>query len=366
MSNLYSRLRKRHRSHTGAVPGSFQVDPEAPKPVIHVMGYGPGVCDEQPVDSPDQLAELQGRWPVMWVNVDGLGDEQVVRRIGEIFHLHPLALADTVHTSQRAKVDEYDEHAFCVIRMATPDHGMDTEQVSLFLRDKVVLTFQERPGDCLDPVRQRIRSGLGRIRTMGADYLAYALMDSIVDGYFPVLEDFGEQVEQLENDVIHRPREAMIGDIHGVKRSLLNMRRATWPLRDALTGVLHGDIERFGDQTRLFMRDLYDHVTQVIDTIETYRELASGLLDVYLSSMSNRMNEVMKVLTIIATIFIPLSFVAGLYGMNFNPEVSRWNMPELSWAYGYPAALALMALIAFTMLYFFWTKGWLGRKADED
>ncbi len=353
--------RRSRRTRAGTVPGSFEVDPEAPAPTIEVMAYGPDGCREPEVADPNDLVELIGRDAVLWVNVVGLGDEEIIRRIGDIFQLHPLALADTVHTTQRPKIEVYDRHAFCVMRMASPDHGMDTEQVSLYLGDDVVLTFQERPGDCFDPIRQRIRGGLGRIRTQQADFLAYALIDAVVDGYFPALEAFGEQVEDLEARVIRRAEEPLIREIHHAKRSLLSLRRAAWPMRDALAGVLHGDVARFSEDSRLFLRDVYDHVTQSIDMIETYRELASSLLDVYLSSVSNRMNEVMKVLTIIATIFIPLSFIAGLYGMNFDPQASVWNMPELNWRYGYPFALGLMLLVAVLLLLFFRRKGWLDR-----
>ena len=360
------RRRRRHRPEAGTVPGTMKVDPDAPKPVMRLMAYGPDECIERPVNQLAALREAMDKYPVLWLNVDGLGDAQVLQKIGEMFNLHPLALADTVHVTQRPKVENYDAHAFFVVRMPHPEEAGETEQVSLYLGDGFVITFQERPGDCLDPVRERIRKSIGRIRRMGPDYLAYALIDAVIDGYFPTLENYGERMEHLETRIIHKPDEAMIRQIHETKRALLHLRRGTWPLREALSSVLRGEVPRVASETQLYMRDCYDHVTQIIDMLETYRELASGLLDAYLSSLSNRMNEVMKVLTVIATIFIPLSFIAGVYGMNFSHDVSRYNMPELYWKYGYPFALLLMLGVAGGMLYYFRKKGWLGNGNGND
>jgi magnesium transporter len=214
-------------------------------------------------------------------------------------------------------------------------------------------------------VRERIRKGVGRMRGAGPDYLAYALLDAIIDGYFPVLEHYGEYLEDLEDVLVHDPDEELVADIHNVKRDLLTLRRAIWPLRDALGALLREPVPLISHETHPYLRDCYDHTVQIIDLVETYRELGSGLMDMYLSSVSNRMNEIMKVLTIISTIFIPLSFIAGVYGMNFNPERSPLNMPELNWYWGYPFCLAIMGVVAAVLVGFFWRKGWLGGKSKR-
>lgn len=354
------RKRRTSREKAGEVPGTLHVDPEAPRPVVRVMAYGPDGCEEKEVTDLQELRDLPRKLPVTWVNVDGLGDAEVLTQIGGIFHLHPLALEDIVNVPQRAKVEQYGEDLFVVTRMASVGEHLETEQVSLFLGKGFVLTFQERAGDCLEPVRERIRKGLGRIRRAAADYLTYAILDAVVDGYFPVLEQYGEHLEALEEEVVARPDRSIIGRIHGAKRDLLIVRRAVWPQREAVNALLREELDLISDQTRMYLRDCYDHVIQIIDMVETDREITSGLLDAYQSSVSNRMNEVMKVLTIIATIFIPLGFLAGVWGMNFNTEKSPYNMPLLNWRYGYPLALTLMTTVAVLMLVMFWRKGWLG------
>jgi len=261
---------------------------------------------------------------------------------------------------QRPKVERYEDCLFLVARMMSLGERLDSEQISIYLGSGFVLTFQERVGDCLDPVRHRIREGAGRIRSQGADYLAYALLDAVIDHYFPVLEELGERLEALEDEVLRHPSPAVISRIHAAKRDLLALRRVVWPQRESLHWLLREPIPLLAEDTRLHLRDCYDHVAHVMDMVETFRELASGLVDAYQSSLSNRMNEVMKVLTIIATIFIPLSFLAGLYGMNFSAESSPWNMPELRFYFGYPLALALMAVVAGVMLIYFRRKGWIG------
>ena len=233
------------------------------------------------------------------------------------------------------------------------------EQFSLFLGPNFVLTFDEQPGDCFDPVRERVRRKHGRVREAGADYLAYALLDTIVDCYFPLLERYGEQLEDLEETIISQPNHTVVAAIHDIKRDLLSLRRAIWPQRETFNTLLRDKTPLLTDETRLHLRDCYDHTVQLIDLIETYRELGADLMDIYLSSVSNRTNETMRVLTVIATIFIPLTFIAGVYGMNFNAGTSPWNMPELGWYWGYPLVLGLMAMVAAGQLFFFWRKGWL-------
>jgi len=363
MSTKPHRRRRRHRSHRGTpgtAPGTLTVDPEAPKPVIHVMAYGPDEWTERDIVDPQSVRDFLGKWPVTWVNICGLGDARVLTELGKIFALHPLALEDVVNLHQRAKVEQYGSHQFIVAQMVTFPERMETEQLSIFLGHNFVLTFEERVGDCLDPLRDRIRNGTGRVRVAGPDYLVYAILDAVIDAYFPVLERYGEHLEALEDDVIARPDNQTLSRVRAVKHDLLVLRRAIWPQRDALNSLFRDAAPMITEDTRIYLRDCYDHVIRIMDLLETYRELATGLMDVYLSSVSNRMNEVMKVLTIIATIFIPLSFIAGLYGMNFNAQKSPWNMPELDWRYGYPFALLLMAGVAMGLLVFFRRRGWIG------
>ncbi len=352
--------KKRHRrGHKSEVPGTLQSDPHAPPPVIRVMAYGPEELHEEEVRNVAALEQMRGKWPVLWVNVDSVTNAETVTRLGEIFGLHRLALEDVTSVQQRPKAESYGEYLFVVARMVFSDHPLRSEQVSLFLAKDFLLTFQERPGDCFDPVRERIRKGQGRIRQTGHDYLAYSLLDAIVDSYFPVLEEYGERLEELEQEVVTLSDEKTITRILGTKRDLLTLRRTLWPMRDLFNSLLRDTAAHFAAETQIYLRDCYDHTFQVIDMLETYRESSSGLLDVYLSSVSNRMNSVMKVLTIIATIFMPLSFIAGVYGMNFNPQRSPLNMPELNWYWGYPYALTLMLLVVGGMLLYFRRKRWL-------
>ncbi len=367
MMSRRSRRRKSQgftrRTRPGAAPGTLVHDPLAPRPAIHVIAYGTDQAVERNIEDVDAIRPLLERWPVTWINIDGLGDAAVIRRLGRLFQLHKLALEDVINVHQRAKVEQYENCTFIVARAAYEKSRLETEQVSLFLGANFVLTFQERAGDSFDAVRERIRKAGGRIRSAGPDYLAYALLDAIIDGYYPVLEAYGEKLEDLEDEVLLHPAEELIHRIHQARRDLLWLRRAAWPLREAVNSLHRDPSPLVADETRVYLRDCYDHTIQIIDLLENYRELAAGLLEVYLSSMSNRLNEIMKVLTIFAAIFIPLGFIAALYGMNFDPGVSPWNMPELRWAWGYPFALGLMAAVAGGMLMFFAKKGWLPGRA---
>lgn len=353
------------RTPPGAPPGTVAVDPEAPRPIIRLMGYGPEAVTEREVRDLEDVRGFVGSHPVTWVNVDGLGDAATISRLGEIFGLHRLSLEDVVNVHQRAKVEQYPNYLFIVARMAQSGEKIDTEQLSVFLGTNFVLTFQEQYGDCFDPVRDRIRKGGGRIRGSGPDYLAYALLDAFIDNYFPVLEHLGERLEALEDEVIARPDRQTIAQIHQSKRDLLTLRRALWPMREAISSLFRDASSLIREETRIYLRDSYDHTVQLIDLIETYRELTGGLTDIYLSSLSNRLNEVMKLLTVFSATFIPLTFIAGIYGMNFDTDQSPWNMPELGWRWGYPFALMLMAVVAAVMLIFFRRKGWLGASGDE-
>jgi len=339
-------------------------EPGPAPPAITVMAFSPGAFIEEEIADLGSLRRILAEWTVTWVNVDGVGNGSTVLKIGEFFGFHPLALEDTINVHQRAKVEQYSKYDFIVARMVTPSQGIiETEQLSLFLGENFVVTFQELPGgDCLDPVRERIRKGGTKIRSAGPDYLAYSLLDAAVDSYFPVLEDYGEQLETLEDKIIISPDNDTVRQIHEVKRELLLLRRAVWPFREALNSLIRDEMPFITNETRIYLRDCYDHAVRIIDLVETYRELGSDLMDCYLSSISNKLNEVMKVLTIITLVFIPPTFIAGVYGMNFNPTRSPFNMPELEWYFGYPFALMLMAILAGGMLFFLRWRGWIGSK----
>ncbi len=355
ISDLTARLFRKRRPPPGASPGTLVMPEAAPRPTIRIMDYGPDSFEEKELGSPAEIRPYLDDKTVTWVDVEGLGDEQVLREIGDIFGLHPLALEDVVHVPQRPKMESYETHEFIVTQMVMLADGrtMETEQVSLFLGRNFVLTFQERPGDCFDPVRDRIRRGKGVSRKRGPDYLAYALLDAIIDNYFPALEVFGERIEALEDQVVANPSLKTIHGIYEVKRDLLALRRCIWPQRDAIGSLLRSESELISPPVRIYLRDCHDHAFQMMDVVETYRELAMGLVDVYLSSVSNRLNEVMKLLTIMSTIFIPLTFIAGVYGMNFA------FMPELHWRWAYPAVLGVMAAATLGMLVYFKRRGWL-------
>lgn len=353
---------KKKITYPGTSPGTL-IEPEgAREPVITVMAFDKSRVMEKTLDKPEDIGAILKDFPVVWVNVDGLGDADLVDRLGSIFGLHVLALEDVLNTHHRPKLEVYDDNVFVVTRMAgIRENILDMEQVSLFFGQNYVVSFQERPGDCLEPVRERIRKVGARIRGMGADYLAYALVDAIVDGFFPVLEYYSERLNALEDAAVADPNKHIVAHIHELKRDFEVLRHGAWPFREALRD-LSGDIPFIQDETKPFLRDCHDHVIQIVDILEIYRDRASSLTDLYLSSLSNKLNEVMKVLTIIATIFIPLSFIAGVYGMNFDPEFSPLNMPELRWYLGYPFALAVMLLVAVGLIFFFRRRGWIGAK----
>lgn len=358
------RHKLKRRAKPGTAPGTLNVDPESPQPEIRLVAYGPNDFTEVKIHHPAEIRNHLGRWPVCWVNVDGLGDAATIRELGDIFHLHPLALEDVVNLHQRAKVEQYGDQAFIVAHMAIVNDHLETEQISLFLGSNFVLTFQERPGwDCLEPVRDRIRKQLTHVRSAGPGYLAYALLDAVIDQYFPVLEAYGERLEYLEDRIVELPNRSVVADVHQLKRELLHVRRLIWPQREALNSLVRDRMPHIDEETRLYLRDCYDHAVRIIDLVETHREVCSDLMDLYLSSVSNRMNEVMKVLTVISTLFIPLTFIVGIYGMNFNAQESMWNMPELNWPFGYPLVMAIMFVISIGQLIFFRRKGWIGQGA---
>ncbi len=296
---------------------------------------------------------------VTWINVDGIHQVSNLENLGECYHLHPLVLEDILNPEQRPKVEDYGDYLFIILKMLLLKENTDgllTEQISIILGKNFVISFQEDDQDIFDPVRQRLKLGKGRIRGAGADYLAYTLLDLVVDHYFVILERLGDIIEDLEDELVANPTPATLNRIHRLKRDMIVLRKSVWPLREVVSQLERRESPLIKDSTNLYLKDLYDHVIQVIDNIETFRDILAGMLDIYLSSLSNRLNEVMKVLTMIATIFIPLTFIAGVYGMNFK------HMPELDWPWGYYSALLVMAMVSVGMILYFRKKGWLGRK----
>jgi magnesium transporter len=353
--------RKKHATPPGASPGTLVVPSGATKPRIRIMAYNAEDLEERWIDKPGELKKyINHPTHVTWIEVRGVGDEALLRSIAELFNIHPLALEDVVNQPQRPKTEDYDQHMFVIMRMVMLRSATDMEaqQVSMFLGKNYVLTFLEDSPDCFDPVRDRLRKK-GVHRRSGADYLCYSLVDAIIDHYFPVLESYGEYLESLEETTVAHPTPATLQHIHIAKRELIDLRRVLWPQREAINQLVRSECPLISKEVTVFLRDCYDHSIQVMDMVENYREITSGLHDVYLSSIGNRTNEIMKVLTIISTIFIPLTFIAGVYGMNFDPDYSPYNMPELRARYGYPAAMLVMTLIAIALIFYFWHKGWI-------
>lgn len=371
---MTGRLRRKRRrlkdevtrpTEPGAPAGLILPDLTAPSSNIHVLAYSADVCDEFDVNRLADLPPLLGQWPVTWINVDGIGDAALIDQLGRMFGLHRLALEDVTHPHQRAKAELYGTHYFVVTRMPDPSEPWRTEQVSIFFGDKFVITFQEREGgDCLETVRNRIRVGWGRARATRSDCLVYALLDAIVDHYFPLVEEAGDRLDQLEIDIAQNPAANVMPRLHTAKRDLLTVRRIMWPMRDAVNTLLRDQTPLICDETRVYLRDVQDHIVQIVDLVENFRDIASGLTEIHLASVSQRTNETMKVLTIISTIFIPLTFLVGVYGMNFDPDSSPWNMPELRWRWGYIAVWIIMLATTALMIFYFWRRGWI--RSPED
>ncbi len=359
------RLRRPHRKHPGDAPGTLVYEGDAaPGAVqIRVFDYDAGSLREETLGSTAACARYRASPTVTWIDVDGVHDVALVEQLGDAFGLHPLTLEDVVHTRQRPKMEEYPGYIYVVLQMLHYDHercALDAEQVSLVVGDGFLLSFQEsKQGDVFDPVRRRLRENRGRIRRLGADYLLYALIDLVVDYYLDVLEGLGEHIEDLEDRLLADPRPELLREINTLRRHVLFLRRSIWPLRDVVTALERSDLPFMTDEVDVYLRDVYDHAVRTAEIIESSREVLAAMADLYLSTVSNRMNEVMKLLAVISTIFLPLTFIAGIYGMNFDPAASPFNMPELHWAYGYPFALGLMAAVTLAMLAFFRHKRWL-------
>ena len=349
---------KKFSKKPGLAPGTLVHvgEKKLEKVRIRMIDYDEANLEERELETVDECVPYKDKPTVTWINIDGLHEVDVIEKIGNNFGLHPLVLEDIVHTAQRPKMEDFENYIFIVTKMLSYDeeeNRIKEEQFSLVLGQNYIITFQERVRDVFELVRDRLRKGKGRIRKRPPDYLAYALIDAVVDHYFIVLEKFGERVESLEEELITNPIPETLQTIHHMKRELIFLRKPVWPLRELIGGLERGESTLVDEKTTVFLRDVYDHTIQIIDMVETLRDIVSGMLDVYLSSVSNKMNEVMKVLTIIATIFIPLTFIAGIYGMNFE------FMPELKWHWAYPLVWVIIIAIGITMLFYFKRKKWL-------
>jgi len=347
----------KHNPAVGSRPGTLAIPPDSPAPRISVVQYDERDVDWKTVDRVEELAPLLQTDRVTWVDVQGLGDERVLRELGLAFGLHPVALENAVNVPQRAKTELYPEHQLVIARTPSVANGrVATPQVCFVIGRRHLLTFQERYFGFFDPVRERIRAGIGAIRTQGPDYLAYAMIDAMIDRYYPVAQSLSDQLEELEDVVVTEPHPEVLARIHGLRRQLVVLRRVGWPQREALSAMLREQSPFFGEAQRVFLRDTHDHMAQIVELIDSAREMASDLAEAYLSNVSHRTNEIMKVLTLMASIFIPLTFVAGIYGMNFE------NMPELHSRNGYFVVWGVMLILAVAMVFFFRRRGWIGAR----
>ncbi|MBC7819893.1 MAG: magnesium/cobalt transporter CorA, partial [Planctomycetaceae bacterium] len=310
----------------GAAPGTLISPPGAAPTRISVICFSPTEIHEEPLADIGNLGVLLSQWPMTWVNVTGLADARQLETLADLFGIHPLAMEDVVHGHQRPKVEDYHQYLFLVTRMIEEADPLRTDQICLFLGKNFLLTIQERPGDCLDPLRERIRKHAGRIRNSGPDYLAYAILDATLDAYFPVVEKYGDQMEQIDEAIEAASSPQIVSEIHRLRNNLLQVRKIMWAQRDALNELIRDDCPLVSQETRVYLRDCVDHTAQILDVVETYREMCADLRDYYLSQVSYHLNNVIRVLTILSTIFLPLGFITGLYGMNFDPDYSPWNM----------------------------------------
>lgn len=346
---------RKSRKPPNVAPGSLYVDPQAQDSLVRVIAYGPEDSVDHEIQDYGALRALTEKYPVVWVHVTGLGNERAISRIGEQFGLHRLALEDAVHPHQRPKLEDYRTNLFIVLRSIACTQAIESQQVGIFLGRNFVLTFQEAGGDGLEVICDRIKQNTARTRELGADYLVYSILDTFIDHYMPVIENFDEQLDALEEQVLLNAEDDAFHRIHLIKKQLMQMRRIILPLREVLSILYRDPNDLILDSTRPFLRDCYDHLNRTLDSIESNRELCSDLMQMYLSLTNNRMNEVMKVLTTIATVFLPLSFITGLYGMNFV------SMPELNWKYGYLFAWFLIGCTTLGFMLYIRTFGWLKR-----
>ena len=352
--NIFKKLSKK----AGMAPGSpvFVGEKKIEKPKITFLDYTVDYCEEKEVSTVEEVFELKVKSSTSWIDIKGLHEVELLGKIGTHFEIHPLVIEDILNTDHRPKIEDFGDYIFIITKMIEYDLESGktiTEQVSIILGKNYVITFQEKERDVFEPLRERIRKSSGRIRKLGNDYLTFAIMDSIVDNYYIILEQMGERIEAVEDELVKNPSEDILESIRSFKKEIISLRKSVWPLREVVNTILREESVLINESHHIYFRDVYDHIIQIIDSIETFRDVVSGLMDIYMSSISNKMNIVMKVLTIIATIFIPLTFIAGIYGMNFK------FMPELEWRFGYFAVLAVMLVLGVIMLIFFKRKKWL-------
>lgn len=356
------RERRRNKPPVGSSPGTLVVPEGSPAPRVRALRFTPEACEEREIRTEAELGELCARGGLLWVDVQGLGERATLEWIGRVFALHPLVLADVAHVPQRPKVEAYAGVTFTVARRlrwkGEPHDLIDERQVGLVLAPGHVLTFQEGPDEVFEPVRARLAQGAGQLRRSGTDYLAYALLDALVDDYFPILDQVGECLQGLEERVLESPTRALMGELAAVRHDLIGLRRDVWPQREALQALLRGEESPICPEVRLYLRDVHDHCVQVAEMVEVHREIAAGIQNLYLTSLANRTNEVMKVLTVMSTIFIPLTFLVGVWGMNFD------HMPELRWPWAYPVVWLVMVALAGGLFVYFRRRGWIGREPE--
>lgn len=361
---------KHKRTSPGAAPGAINLEEDAFAPQLYVTSFNTELLYEMPFDSLDEVKERIQKYPDMihWVELKGFGDKSLLERMCYEFNIHRLEIEDVINTYQRPKLEEHSDHLFIVTRLLKMNEGsLRNDQLSLFVEENLVLTIQENYDEHFEAIRSRIRSGRGHIRSSSADYLSYAILDSVVDTYFPLLEVLGERLDELEDELFTKPTRASLQRIQQIKRELIILRRSVFAERDKVNDILRSTSSLISDQTKLYFRDTYDHTIQVMDLVESYKEITASLMDIYLSSVNNKLNAVMKVLAVISTIFIPLTFIVGVYGMNFpmeNPETGEklpLNMPELYSPYGYIGVMVFMLLVVMVQLYIFWRKGWMDK-----
>jgi magnesium transporter len=348
---------KRGSKKAGLPPGTvvFVGEKKVEEIRITLIDYDENRYAEREIKNIEDCFPYKDTPSISWINIDGVHQVDVIEKLGAHFVLHPLLQEDVVHTQQRPKFDEFDDHLFIVLRMFflnEEENELEAEQISLIVGANFVISFQERQGDVFEQVRERLRNGKGRIRKKGSDYLAYALIDAIVDSYYTILEGLGEHIESLQEELVSEPKQEDLQIIQHLKRNMLFFRKSVWPLREVIGGLARSESTLIKQDVLVYVRDVYDHVIQAIDTIETFRDMLSAMLDIYLSSVGNRMNEVMKVLTMIATIFIPMTFLAGIYGMNFK------YMPELEWKYAYLFFWIFVSVVLIAMIAYFKRKKW--------
>jgi len=352
------RLTKKRSAKIGLPPGTLIHigERKTEKVRIRILDYDEAQFEEKEAKTIEECFPFKDKSTITWINIDGIHQVEIIEKLGNYFGLHPLLLEDILNTEQRPKMEDYGDYIFIVLKMlylGEANNEIEAEQVSLILGSNFVISFQERGRDVFGPVRDRIRNAKGRIRKAGADYLAYTLLDAIVDNYFIILESLGETMEETEEQLATNPNPETLQLIHALKKEMIFLRKSIWPLREVISGLERCESSLIHESTGAYLRDVYDHTIQIIDTVESFRDMISGMLDIYLSSISNKMNEVMKVLTIFASIFIPLTFVAGVYGMNFS------FMPELKWQWGYFGILGVMALVGISLVVYFKRRKWL-------